>query len=285
MKKSINAWAVDSKTGFKELFCQLKAAGFDGVELNVDQEEHSAHSLTMETTDEELRQIAALSRQYALPVVSISSSLYGGKMGSESPEDRVFTKNLLKQQLRCAKALGADGILVVPGGGSPKISIAQDDKTSAETLRELRDTIGIFGIYVGVENVWNGFFMSPIQMAGFIDQLNCEQIGAYFDVGNVVAFSWPEYWVEILGRRIHNVHIKDFKRAGGLHQGGDFVDLLAGDVNWNAVIPALKEAGFDGYLTAEVFKEDPEQSYEVFYKNVAQAIEIILTGRERGGTL
>lgn len=274
MKKSINAWAVDDNTGFEDMFRQLHEAGFDGIELNVDCAGH--HSLTLDFTAEQLREIQALSERYCLPVVSISSSLYGGKMGSPDPCDREFTRALLKKQLECAKALGSTGILVVPGGGSPGISIAEDYRVSAETLSSLRDVITEYGIYVGVENVWNGFFMSPVQMAGFIDSLGCPFIGAYYDVGNVIAFSWPEFWIEILGTRIHNVHIKDFKRSAGLNQGGEFVDLLQGDVNWKGVIPALRKAGFDGYLTAEVFKNDPDMAYEDFYRDVSAAIGRIL---------
>lgn len=277
MKKSINVWAVDEKTGFREMFRQLKAAGFDAVELNVDAPGHSAHSLTLDTTNDELREIREISHEYELPVISISSSCYGGKMGSRNTTDREFTKTLLKKQLLCAKALGSGGILVVPGGGSPEISILEDSKTSAQTLSDLRDIIAESKIYVGVENVWNGFFTSPFQMAKFIDDLACPYIGAYYDVGNVIAFSWSEYWIEVLEDRIHNVHIKDFKRAGGINRGGDFVDLMSGDVNWKAVIPALKKIGFDGYLTAEVFKEDgPPMSYEDFYMSVSKSIDKIL---------
>lgn len=284
MKKSINAWAVDPETGFEEMFRQLHEAGFDGVELNVDAENHSAHSLTLSTTGEELRQLRALSKRYELPVVSISSSLYGGKMGSPDSVERAFTKTLLKKQLECAQALESGGILVVPGGGSPKISLVEDGRRSLETLLSLREEILKSGVYTGVENVWNGFFTSPFQMAEFIDRLDCPFVGVYFDVGNVVAFSWPEFWIEVLGERIHNVHIKDFKRRGGLNQGGAFVDLLLGDVNWKAVLPALRRTGFDGYLTAEVFREDsavPEIPYEKFYSAVAKAMVRILEENEK----
>lgn len=279
MKKSINAWTVEDAAGFPELFRQVKDAGFDGVELNVDREGHSAHSLTLATTQDELRDIAALSRQYDLPVVSISTSLYGGKMGSPDAEEREFAKALLRKQLECAQALGSSGILTVPGGQSPRISLSEDYRRSQATLAELRDDILAAGIHVGVENVWNGFFTSPAEMARFIDGLDCPLIGAYFDVGNVVAFSWPESWIEILGKRIHHVHIKDFKRKAGLNQGGDFVSLTRGDVNWLEVIPALRQAGFEGYLTAEVSIDDwdgPEVTYPDYYKIVAEAIRNIL---------
>lgn len=279
MKKAINAWAVDPAAGFDQMFPEIKEAGFDGIELNVDAAGHSAHSLTLSTSREELEEICALSQRYELPVVSVSSSLYGGKMGSRSRDDREFATTLLKKQLECAKALGSGGILTVPGGQCPHIPLAEDFKTSQETFASLKNVIEEFGINVGVENVWNGFFTSPVEMARFIDELDCPLLGAYYDVGNVIAFSWSETWIEVLGSRIRNVHIKDFKRAGGINQGGRFVDLLEGDVNWEAVIPALKKAGFHGYLTAEVFKEDsvnPAMSYQDFYKSVARAVDKIL---------
>lgn len=279
MKKSINAWTVEDAAGFPELFRQIKEAGFEGVELNVDAEGHSAHSLTLDTTPAELEEIAALSRQYQLPVVSVSSSLYGGKMGSRDAGEREFVKTLLRKQLECARALGSGGILAVPGGQSPRLTLAEDFDRSQATLGELREEIVATGVYVGVENVWNGFFTSPVEMARFIDELDCPLIGAYFDVGNVVAFSWPESWIEILGGRIHHVHIKDFKRQAGLNQGGDFASLTQGDVDWTRVVPALRQAGFTGYLTAEVSIgecQDPGITYQEYYRTVAEAIGKIL---------
>ena len=126
MLKSLNAWTVDASTGFAEMFRQVRAAGFDGIELNVDAPGHSAHSLTMRTSDAELQKIRAACEDTGLKIVSISSSLYAGKMGSPLAEEREFAKALVRKQLECAAALGADGILCVPGGQCPRIPYAQD---------------------------------------------------------------------------------------------------------------------------------------------------------------
>ncbi|MBQ1367300.1 MAG: sugar phosphate isomerase/epimerase [Firmicutes bacterium] len=272
MKKSLNAWTVDSKTGFEQMFRELKEAGFDGVELNVDKEGSSEHSLTLSTTAEDLAKIKAISEKYDLPVISISTSLWGGCMGTD-PE---FSEKLLKQQLFCADYFGAKGILVVPGGAYPKIPLLEDRKGCIEFLKSQRKLIESYGIYVGVENVWNMFFGSPLDMVSFIDEVDNPLVGAYYDVGNVIAFSWSERWIEVLGSRIHNIHVKDYKRNRGVNSGGVWADIPYGDVNWKAVIPALREAGFDGYLTGEVFKEDPEQSYQDYYAFVARGIEEVI---------
>ena len=193
--------------------------------------------------------------------------------------DPVFSEQLLKQQLFCADFLGAGGILTVPGGAYPNIPLTEDRDACIAFLKSQKALIDSYGICVGVENVWNGFFSSPLDMASFIDAVNSPLVGAYYDVGNVVAFSWPERWIEVLGNRIRLVHVKDYKRNGGIHSGGTWVDIPKGDVNWKAVIGALREAGFSGYLTAEVFKRDPAQTYSDYYAGVAQGMTGILTNR------
>jgi Sugar phosphate isomerases/epimerases len=274
MKKSINAWSVAHGTDFSELFAQLSAAGFDGVELNIDGDNSSRHSLTESITDAELSEIKALSDKYKLPVVSISTSQYegGAKLGSRDPARVKAGQDLLRCQLRCAKALGAGGILIVPGGISPDCSIGEAFSNSLESLKPLIPEIEAAKINVGVENVWNGFFMSPFDMCRFVDELDCKYLGAYYDVGNVIAFSWSEYWIELLGSRIKNIHIKGYKRNGSINNGGEWVDLLKGDVNWVKVVPALRAAGFDGYLTAEVGKSDPTQSWADYYAELADTV-------------
>lgn len=279
MKKALNAWSVDPATGFEDLFRELKEVGFDGVELNVDEAGSSAHSLTLETTEQELAEIKELSERYGLPVVSISTSLYWRySMGSAEEEIRDMAKAVLRKQLSCAKSLGADGILVVPGG-VPDRSYEEAYATAHDTIFSLLPEIEESKVHVGVENVWNGFFLSPFDIARFVDGFSSPYICSYYDAGNMIAFSWSERWIEVLGNRINKVHIKDYKRNGGINSGGDFVDLLEGDVNWPAVIPALRKAGFDSYLTAEVDKGgsvDPSQSYQSFYRSVAEAIGKII---------
>jgi len=275
MKKALNAWTVEAGTDMALMFEQVKRAGFDGIELNVDKAGTSVHSLTMDTTAAELETIRELSEKHALPVVSISSSLHGG-MGSRNGGEREFNKRLIFKQIEIAGSLGANGILAVPGGIGDDNSIAQAYKHSFDTLASCVEGIEARKIYVGLENVWNMFFSSPFDMRDMIDKLDSRYITAYYDVGNTVAFSWTEYWIDVLGHRISHVHVKDFKRAGGLNGGGDFVDLTLGDVKWDKVMPALREAGFDGYLTAEVFKSDPSQGYEDYYREVAEAADRIL---------
>ncbi|MCI8387673.1 MAG: sugar phosphate isomerase/epimerase [Clostridiales bacterium] len=274
MKAGINAWSVRADANFETMFREVKEAGFEGIELNVDNS--GVHALTLDITDEKLDEIAALSDKYALPIVSISTSLWGGNMGAGTPEAFEKSKQILECQLRCAKRFGATGILTVPGGMSDTVTLKQAFENSRDTLKKLIPIIEEYKINVGVENVWNGFFTSPFDMATFVDSIGCEYVGAYYDLGNTIAFSRTEDWVDILGGRIKNAHIKGFKRHSGLNGGGDWVDISKSNIDWTIVKKALDEAGYTGYITAEVFKADENMSWTDYYKMVCGEINDII---------
>ena len=275
MKKSINAWSVDNSTDFKEMFVQLECAGFDAVELNLDAAGRSAHSLTLETTDEELIHIRHEAESVGIEIAGVSSSLYGIKLGN--PETHDEAEKIIMHHIHCAKLLGVDSILVVPGAN---IAAGHDILTAHNTafafLNKLKPKIEEEGVYVCLENVWNGFFTSPFDMASFIDRLDSPFIKAYYDVGNTIAFSDTVSWIRILGNRIKRVHIKGFKRNRAFNNGGVWVDIPDADVDWKIVVDALKEAGYDGYLTAEVSPVKAYDNMQDFYRDVAiQESEIL----------
>ncbi len=274
MKASLNAWSVNPDSDFETMFCDVKKAGFEGIELNVDG--NGKHSLTLKTSDILLDEIKSLSDKYNLPVVSISTSLWGTFMGTDTPEAFEKSKRILECQLRFAKYIGAGGILIVPGGMSDTITLKQAYINCRKTLRSLRETIESYKINVGVENVWNGFFTSPFSMADFIDSVECKYVGAYYDIGNTIAFSRTEDWIDILEKRIKNVHIKGFRLFSCINAGGEWVDISKSSVDWKRIRKALGSIGYDGYVTGEVFKDDPNIDWESFYHTVCTEINEII---------
>jgi len=111
--------------------------------------------------------------------------------------------------------------------------------------------------------VWNRFLLSPIETALLIDEVGSPFFGAYFDVGNIIYIGYPEQWIEILGKRIFKIHLSDYRfNQAGL---GAFVDLFAGDVDFVKVAKALKDVGYDDWLTVEMlpnYKQFPGTSVQ-----------------------
>jgi hexulose-6-phosphate isomerase len=106
-----------------------------------------------------------------------------------------------------------------------------------------------------VENVWNQFITNPSEAARFVDTFQSPWVGWHFDIGNCVLYGWPEHWPQILGKRILNLHIKEFSRKKANEEGmrkGFGVELGEGDVNWPVVMQAIRTTGYSGYGIAEV---------------------------------
>lgn len=274
MKKSINAWSFPKEYTFAQCIDAAIAAGFDGIEFNLDRS-NEGHSFTVDTKDSEILEVGRLCEAKGLKIVSISSSLHSGNWSRNDSNSVEYITNVLDRQLNIAKLLGADTILLVPGGMPEGIMLAEARENSLRNLKNALPIIEKYGVTVGLENVWNGFFLSPYDMLSFLDDLNSPMFSLYFDLGNMVAFSDSVFWCDIVGGRCAKVHIKDFKRNGGINSGGVFCNLLEGDLDFKGAMAAMKRRGFDGYLTAEVFKPE-NQTYEEFFAAVSSAEDVII---------
>ena len=167
-----------------------------------------------------------------------------------------------QKALQVTQWLGSDAYLFVPGAVEvfflPEAEVIPYDvcyQRASEAISQLVPVAEKLGVAIAVENVWNKFLLSPLEMREFIDNFNTSQVGVYFDVGNVLLTGYPDQWIRILGSRIKRVHIKDFKLSVGNADG--FVDLLEGDVDFEAVKQALSEINYDGYVTAEMIPFTP----------------------------
>lgn len=246
MKRSVNAWAVGADYGFEETFSKVKAAGFEAIELNLDA--NGAHALTMETTAADLEKIAQTARRYELEISGVSTSI-GGNIGSADAAECEAAKEVVKKQLFCAKALGASAILAVPGAGDTPWGEAHENCIAA--YRSLKPEIEDTGILVGMEHVWNGFFLSPRDLAYSVDAIDNPLVGVYFDIANCADRSKSEDWITFLGgERIKRVHIKNFMRKSVFEFS--FPPLYEeGTIDWPPVMASLRAIGYDGPLTAE----------------------------------
>lgn len=276
MLKGINQWCFPEGTPLERIFDTCRKAGYDAVELNV--YEPGGVGLTMDTTAAEAEAIGAMARKYGLQLRSLSTGLLGKyQLSSDDESVREMGRRAIKKQLDLASVLGMDTILVIPGRVNEQISYDVCYKRSQEELFKILPDVEAHKIHMGIENVWNKFLQSPLEMARYIDELNSPYVGAYYDVGNTLILGFPEQWIRILGHRIKKVHVKDFKPNVGNYNG--FVPLLAGEVPWNRVREALREIGYTDVLTAELdpYASSPDQ---LIY-DTARHLDVIIHGESR----
>ncbi|MDD5522291.1 MAG: sugar phosphate isomerase/epimerase [Kiritimatiellae bacterium] len=262
MKKGINQWAFGAKK-LKDVFAMAKQAGYDGVEVVIDEKDGE---INLNSTRKDIEKIVTTAQNAGVEISSLATGLFWSySLTSDDDQVRTKARDIVKKMIDIASWLKVDTILVVAGAVDvffmPDFKVVPYDKVydrSLAALQELAPVAEKARVAIGVENVWNKFLMSPLEMKGFVDAVGSPYVGVYFDVGNVIPFGFPEQWIHILDKRIKKVHFKDYRRAVGTLDG--FVNILYGDVDWAAVMQAFTAIGYTNYVTAELFpsKQHPE---------------------------
>jgi len=164
-----------------------------------------------------------------------------------------------------AAIYGATSVLHV-ARPDPKGSFMANYKATQETIRKAIPHAENKRIHILIENVWNTFLIEPLTMARYIDELNSPYVQAYFDVGNVVRWGWPQHWIEVLGKRIVKIHIKEYNlkvaMSEGMSKGFDF-PIGQGSIEWDRVCEELKKIDYRGWATAEVNGGDRKRLAEI----------------------
>jgi L-ribulose-5-phosphate 3-epimerase len=279
MKKSISIWSFYGDWDLKQKLQLAKDAGFEGFEIDVSGD----GPINLETTEEELDQIADLANEVGITLSGLATGMYWEfNPASETLETQSKARQVLAKQIHAASHLKIDTILVVPGSvGADFIPGCEEiryDKVWERGTAFIQQAIPLaeeLGVNIGIENVWNKFLLSPLEMKVFIDQFDTPHVGSYFDAGNVLATGYPEHWIPILNERIKRVHFKDYRRAVGSVDG--FCDLLSGDINWPGVMHALRDIGYDGWVAAEMIPPVPFYKYapETLIDNTSRAMDSI----------
>jgi hexulose-6-phosphate isomerase len=193
-----------------------------------------------------------------------------------SADPAVVEKSLAgaRTSLRNAKFWGSEVVLIVPAVVNPQTSYHDAWVRSQTQIRKLIPLAQELSVVIGIEEVWNRFLLSPLEMAAYIDEFKSPAIQAWFDVGNVVLYGYPQDWIRTLGKRIVKLHIKDFKRK---ENGYEWVNLGDGDVDWAAVRQALAEIGYSGSAIAEL--DGGDSKTEAYFRDISRRMDRLVLGK------
>ena len=217
-------------------FRLLKEAGFEGVEL-------------LSPNEFDRDEVLKARDETGLVIHGISGSVHWNAPLS-SPDPAVVEKGLaaIRRSILDCKAYGGTTVLLVPAIVTAKVSHREAYARSQENIRKVIPDAEAAGIKIAIEEVWNRFLLSAPEFARYIDEFGTPAVGAYFDVGNVVEYGYPQEWIHELGKRILKIHVKEYAKSKRFSY-----PLGEGkEIDWPAVKAALVDVGYDGWITAEV---------------------------------
>ncbi|HUB33967.1 MAG TPA: sugar phosphate isomerase/epimerase family protein [Bryobacteraceae bacterium] len=259
IRKAVEFSMLPKTLGVRERFLLAKESGFEAIECPTTPEQDKAEEML------------AASKQAGLPIHSVmNQEHWNSPLSSDDPA--VVEKSLegMRTSLRNARLWGADTVLLVPAVVTPQVTYAQAWERSQRQIRKLVPLAQELKVIIGIEEVWNKFLLSPLEMARYVDEFQTPWIRAYFDVGNIEIWGYPQDWIRTLNRRIVKLHIKDFSFR---KRQAEFPALLEGEIDWKAVHAALAEVGYRGTATVELSGGDGP-----YLKEVNRRFEKILSG-------
>ena len=260
MKKSINQWAFPypDRMDLERCLRLAKDAGFDGIELNYDLD----NDLSPKHGTKDYEKIRKLADKIGIEISGVCSFLFWPyPLTSNDPAERAQGMELAAKMTQCAHDLGTENLLVVPGAVHMPWREDHDptpndvcDQRARAAIQKLLPNAEKLKVHLNIENIFfNGYLMTPGEMNDFVDSFDSPHVQVHFDTGNIMMFQFPEHWIKILGKRIKNVHLKEFTKRGTDFSLEAFRPLLDGTTDWPAVLEAFDATGYNGYLTFEYF--------------------------------
>jgi hexulose-6-phosphate isomerase len=245
-KEQKDATGAAQALSYLQRFQVAKEVGFEGIEIG---------TIASATEAAEIKEATAKAGLTIHSVMNADHWKY--PLSSDNPDDVAKSVAGMEASLRNAKLWGADSVLLVPAVVNEKTSYKDAWTRSQKVVKErILPLAQELKVVIGMEEVWNKFLLSPLEMARYVDEFASPWVKAYLDVGNMLFYGYPQDWIRTLGPRIFRVHVKDFKldrREGKFY----WKNLGEGDVDWPEVNKALGEVGYNGWVTTEIRAATP----------------------------
>jgi L-ribulose-5-phosphate 3-epimerase len=259
IKKAVLLSMLPKTMSYADRFQMARDAGFEETECGTEPDEKIAEEIRKAATGAKIRIHSVM-----------NSDHWKYPLSSADPEVVAKCVKGMENSLRNASLWGADTVLLVPAVVNPETSYADAWKRSQAQIRKMLPMAEKLKVIIAVEEVWNKFLLSPIEFARYVDDFQSPYLKAYFDVGNVVLYGYPQDWIRTLGNRIAKLHLKDFQFKQG---HAEWVPLREGDINWKEIYSALNEIGYRGSATVELPGGDLP-----YLTEVSRRVDLIFTG-------
>lgn len=237
IRPSIRLAALPNSGSLYDRFRLAAEAGFEGLELSVDDGQPDVLGEAAERAGLVIHSVHCLTN-------------YSAPLSSGDPDVLARGIAATLDALETARRLGADTLLLVPARVGEGTGYGDAWRRSQDVIRrEILPAAVEKKVVLAIENVWNGFLLSPIDYADYVASFESPFVRPYLDVGNIM-FGRPEDWIDIAGAAIVKLHLKDFAfQGGGL--GGRFgiTRIGEGSISWPQVRAALDRISFSGWGT------------------------------------
>ncbi|MEM7370217.1 MAG: sugar phosphate isomerase/epimerase family protein [Bacteroidota bacterium] len=236
-------WTTDINEDLYPILEQIKAVGFDGVEVPIGDE-----------GDHNYKNLGKKLRELDLGCTCVTSIFEDGNPASPDPAIRAKAVEQMKWRIDMGAAMGAEVIcgpyhsaFAYFSGEPPR---EEERKWSAEVMRKAAEYAGTTGVILTPEA---------------LNRFECYLYNTLADISTLVeAVDHPNL------RMIydtHHAHIEEKSASDNIQKYAPLISHVhisendrgtpgSGQVNWEETFQALQEVGYDNWLTIEAFSRN-----------------------------
>lgn len=256
------------------------AAGFDALDFSFKYEKFYGQDTDGDAFKQIFLRLRDLAEEKNLCFNQAHAPMHSSYL-DQKETDKMFGH--IVRSMRNASYLGIDSIVVHP---KQHLNYAEDGvpeklfEMNMDFYNRLKPYCEEFNIKVAIENMWqqpagkkinHSVCSRPEEFIRYIDELNSEWFVACLDIGHacLVCENPANFIRQLETKRLKNLHVHDVDGIEDLHTAP-----YMGIVDWDSVVSALKEIGYDGDFTYEVGNVLINLPKEVFPSGVRHIAEI-----------
>ena len=282
------ALQLRSNEPWKEIAEMMHRAGFKYVAMAFGDDE--GHLLS-DNWREYIEDMARVFAENDLKCVMTHAPYYSLLISAEQRDEKM--ELMMLRCIEATKMLGAEICVVHPRSflipGVPPVESCDRQRSLEENLiafKPLVEACERFGVKLGIENLMKyptpglpPFYSYLVEdHIELIDRLNSKNVCGVWDFGhaNLCDEDHPTR-IRKLGNRIMGTHVHNNDAVNDNHYPPFYPAptsyYVRRSVDWKSVMAALKDTGFDGYLTLEVvfhFGHSLEALIRYVYDNVCE---------------
>ena len=225
----------------------FREIGFDGIEIRCAE---NGQINPEKINEQQIREIMEEKESLGLDVACLTP--YYRDFVSPKKRDREIEG--FKRVIQIASKLNCERVRVYGGVWPyPYVSRKKVWLMTIKAVRELCTYAGEHGVYICIENHPGTLTETATQTVMFIEQVNSDFLKILYDQANIDSAQGEKFQeaISLQKKYIFHVHVKDQTFINGKREPR----LLGkGEMNWKAIIDALKNIGYREYLSDEYEK-------------------------------
>ena len=242
------------KDRWAEEFVIAQRMNLDLIEFILDYEDAEENPLLKPNGVSEIR--LAVARSGGVTLMTVCADYFmEAPLHSKELAVAESSRRVLMRLLDSASQLGVTDV-VIPCVDQSSVQDPDARKRLVAALDRVLPQAQRSGVSLSLETD-----LGPDDFAKLLEDLPSPRVTVNYDIGNSASLGYdPKAEFAAYGKRISDIHIKDRPRGGGS------VPLGEGDADIPLVFRLMEEAGYDGPLIMQAFRDD--EGVEIFRRQL-----------------